>query len=64
LWSKTGDAAGPAELQLDFQVGRGKESGGTLRPLDDAERIRTEVLPEPRAYPFFLVFEPIKIKMI
>ena len=64
MWSKTGEASGPAELQLDLEVGRGKESGSALWPLDDAERIRTEVLPESRAYPFLFVFEPIEIKMI
>jgi hypothetical protein len=37
--------ASAGEFQLDCEIGRGEKSGSALRPLDDAQRIRTEVLP-------------------
>ena len=46
------------------QVGRREQVAGPLRPFDEADRVRVEVLPEAGAQPFRPVFESIEIKMI
>jgi hypothetical protein len=58
---------GPAlglEAKLDVEIRWRKQTLRALRPFDRAQRLGVEVFPKPRLLPFFLVFQPIEIKVI
>jgi hypothetical protein len=60
-----GKSAVISRAKGDREVGRGQIGTiGFFRPLDKAQCISIEVLPEPRLKPFTWIREPIKIKVI
>ena len=67
LFAATGMAGTVVQFRTpvgDVEVRRREQRARPLRPFDEAQGIRSEVFPEARAYPFRVILEPIKIKVI
>lgn len=61
---KMRDASAANCFKTDFEIGRGQQSDGFLRPFHDADFAAVEVFPEPGIIPFFRIPKPIKIKVV
>ena len=62
--AQAGAPPGLRKFQRNLQVGRSELRPCTLRPFDQAQRVRAEIFREAGTQPFGWIIETIKIKVI